>query len=306
MHAEYLSPAVTPFDDHGEVDVDAAKRHIDRILAAGIDGILLLGSSGEFFAMTDAQRRAFTEQIADHLAGRTKLLVGTGFNSADETVSASKHALDAGASGVMVIAPYYFELSRPALEDHFLRVADAVDGEVHLYNYPARTGNDIDAAMVVRLLQRAPNIVGIKDTVGDMAHTRAIIDAALAIRPGFQVYSGMDENFAHNVLAGGSGCIAALSNVRPDIVAAWVRAVREGDAEGIAAGQRVVDVLSGLYGITPQFVQTVKEAAVQAGAALTTQCRFARLPLSDEQKAAVAAILQKADAAFAGSALSRR
>lgn len=295
-NAAYLCPAVTAFHDDGSLDLDANRASWDRLVDAGIDGIVVMGSTGEFFAMEAQAKRTLIDAACEHLKGRTRLLIGTGGNSVAETVALSNHAFAKGADGVMVVSPYYFALGPEEHYQHFAQVAAGVDGPIHLYNFPARTGNDIDTALVVRLAQACDTIVGIKDTVGDMAHTRAIIDAVADVRPGFEVLSGMDENFVHNILAGGAGCIAALSNVRPRAIAAWVDAVRREDFDGIVAGQRLVDRLSQLYAVAPVFVPVLKQAMADDGVAISTACRASAAPLSDAHIASLRAIVADADA----------
>lgn len=299
-NAAYLCPVVTAFDADGNLDLDANRAAWDRLVDAGIDGIVVMGSTGEFFAMDADAKRTLVDAACEHLKGRTRLLVGTGANSVAETVALSNHAFARGADGVMVVSPYYFALGPEEHFQHFARVAAAVDGLIHLYNFPARTGNDIDVDLVVRLAEACDNVVGIKDTVGDMAHTRAIIDTMASVRPGFEVLSGMDENFVHNVLAGGAGCIAALSNVRPKEIMAWVDAVRREDVAGIVAGQRLVDRLSALYSVAPVFVPVLKQAMADGGVPITTDCRASVAPLTDAHVAALRAILADADALAAG------
>ena len=114
----------------------------------------------------------------------------------------------------MVISPYYFNLSDRAVEKFYDSLADRVHGPVLLYNFPARTGYDLKPEVILGLARRHKNIVGIKDTVGTMGHTREIIQTVKSEFPEFLVYSGFDEFFAHNVLSGGDGCIAGFPTLR--------------------------------------------------------------------------------------------
>ena len=126
----------------------------------------------------------------------------------------------------------------------------------------------------MQLARLHSNIVGMKDTVSGMDHTRELIKQVKSRAPSFAIYSGFDDNFAHNVLSGGDGCIGALSNVVPEICAAWARAFRENDLEGIAEGQRCIDRLMDLYAVRSPFLPVIKEAVRLRGLAASSAGTF--------------------------------
>lgn len=292
--AEFIVPVVTVFDERGEIDLDANVRVWEELIERGVDGILLSGSNGEFFTLSGEERARLTEAAAAVTKGRVKLIVGTGANAVAETVGLSRQALDLGADAVMVITPFYFELGHQGVVEYLCSVAGQIEGDVMLYNFPDRTGNDIDADVVRQIVTRCPNVVGIKDTVTDMGHTRAILEAVEEISPDFIVYSGFDENFAHNALAGGNGCIAALANIYPELTHAWTVALGEGDWKRVEGIQRVVDKLAGIYTVAPLFVPAVKYAMSYRGLSVRPVCRTTVLPLTGEQRGRIEAILDDA------------
>ena len=108
-----------------------------------------------------------------------------------------------------------------------------------------------------------PNIVGMKDTISGMDHTRELIKVVKSHIPTFEIYSGFDDNFAHNVMAGGNGCIGALSNVVPEICSAWVKAFRDNDMAGVAKGQQTIDRLMDLYAVLVHAGQRIAQLAAQ-------------------------------------------
>ena len=126
----------------------------------------------------------------------------------------------------------------------------------------------------MQLARLHSNIVGMKDTVSGMDHTRELIKQVKSRVPGFEIYSGFDDNFAHNVLSGGDGCIGALSNVVPELCAAWAKAFRENDLEGIAKGQRCIDRLMDLYAVRSPFLPVIKEAVRLRGIAASSAGTF--------------------------------
>lgn len=291
---EFIVPVVTVFDERGQVDLEANIQVWNGLIERGVDGILLHGSNGEFFTLSAAERTQLIEAAVAATRGKVKLIVGTGTNAVDETVALSNRALELGADAVMVITPFYFGLGHQGIVEYFCAVASQIEGDVMLYNFPARTGNDIDADAVRQIVTRCPNVVGIKDTVTDMGHTRAILEILADVAPEFIVYSGFDENFAHNSLAGGNGCIAALANIYPELTHAWAEALGVADWERVEKIQHVIDKLADVYTVAPLFVPAVKYAMSVRGLPVKPICRSTVLELTDDQKIQIEAILDNA------------
>lgn len=260
MKAAYLTPAITLFHEDGSLDFSSQAKLFDNLIENGVDGILVEGSSSEFFAMPMDQRREMAKFAIQQVNHRVKLIIGTSHMVANEIVNFSNYCLDAGADAVMILPPYYFHFGPEALLQYYDRLASQIHGPIYIYNFPDNTGYTIPAETVARVAQLHSNIVGMKDTVSGMDHTRELIKTVKSRIPSFEIYSGFDDNFAHNILAGGDGCIGALSNVVPEICAAWVRAFRENDLEGIAKGQQCIDRLMDLYAVRSPFLPVIKEA----------------------------------------------
>ena len=267
MKAAYLTPAITLFREDGSLDLESQGRLFDNLIEKGIDGILVEGSSSEFFAMPMDERREMARFAIERVDHRVKLIIGTSSMVADEIVDFSNYCLEQGADAVMILPPYYFRFGAEALLQYYDRLAGKINGPIYIYNFPANTGTSVPAETVLQLAQMHPNIVGIKDTIPGMDHTRELIKVVKSQIPGFEVYSGFDDNFAHNIMAGGDGCIAALSNVVPEICAAWVKAFRDNDLAGIAKGQQSIDRLMDLYAIRDPFLPVLKEACRLRGIA---------------------------------------
>ena len=298
--ATFYAPAVTAFGADGELHPEGNVAVWDHILGGGVDGIVLMGSTGEFFAMRPDQKRALIDLAVAHVPPRGKLIVGTSCLRADETVELSRYALDAGADAVIVISPYYFALDDTSVEAWYSEVAGNVDGDVYLYNFPARTGYDVTPAVTRNLLRRHPNVVGYKDTVTEVGHTRRLLAELLPEFPDFRVFAGFDENLHHVVTSGGAGAIGGLANLYPEICAAYVRAVDGGDAPAISVQQRRVDRLMELYAIGVPFFPLLKEGMVQRGVGLGRHSTFPHLPATPEQAAAVADLMATVEAMPAG------
>lgn len=292
--AEWITPTICVFDEDGRVDYDANARVIDHVVASGIDGIVLLGSNGEFFHLTTEEKKKLISCAREAIGGRAKLLVGTGGMSEEEAIGLTAYALKEGADAALVISPYYFKMAEEQIEGYYDAVASAADGKVMLYNFPAYTGNDVTPKIARALVERHSNIVGYKDSVPDVAHTRRVIEEVAPLAPDFAAYSGFDENFAHNVLAGGAGSIGALSNLVPEVCASWAASVREGDWLKVAEGQRLIDSLMPIYDIAAPFMPAIRYAMNLRGMGISEACRAPFMPLNDEQRAKVRLVLEQA------------
>lgn len=293
MNAAYLTPAITLFHEDGTLDLESQAKLFENLIAQGVDGILVEGSSSEFFAMPMDQRREMAKFAVETVAHRVKLIIGTSHMVADEIVNFSNYCLDAGADAVMILPPYYFHFGAEALLQYYDRLASHIHGPIYIYNFPDNTGYTIPAETVLQLARLHSNIVGMKDTIAGMDHTRELIKTVKAQIPDFEIYSGFDDNFAHNVLAGGNGCIGALSNVVPEVCAAWVKAFRANDLAGIAKGQQSIDRLMDLYAVRSPFLPVIKETAKLRGLAATSAGTFPMPNATVEDDAKILELLHR-------------
>lgn len=290
--AQFLTPVVTAFDHEGKLDHQANRNIYDFLIDGGVDGLVVMGSTGEFFAMEDAQKKELIDLVVRHVNGRTKVYIGTACMTVEDTVQLSNYALDAGADGVMIVSPYYFALSDESIEFFYDQVAEAVKGDIYLYNFPARTAHDLSPEVTLNLLRKHRNIKGFKDTVTEMGHTRKLIQTVQNEFPDFIIYSGFDENFAHNVLSGGNGCIGGLSNLFPEVFSEWVKAMNAKDLKKVADIQRVVDKMSGLYDIGTPFIPILKKAMMLRGIELQGNCQKPLIQPNEDQIEKIKAVLR--------------
>ncbi|HIS31801.1 MAG TPA: dihydrodipicolinate synthase family protein [Candidatus Limivivens intestinipullorum] len=291
MKAKWITPAVTAMDEEGHVDLEANKRIYDFLIEKGMDGILLLGSIGEFFAIPTEEKKALIREAIAHIDHRVTVYVGTNEMNFEACVELSNYALAQGADGVMVIAPYYFNLPDSAVLNFYDSLARRVNGPLLLYNFPDRTGYDLRPDLIYTLVSRHKNIVGIKDTVPTMGHTRAIIQKVKKEYPDFLVYSGFDEFFGHNVLSGGDGCVAGLSNLAPEIASGYADRARRDDLAGMREYQQKIDGLMAIYDVAPQFVPVIKKAMEVRGVPMKPYCAAPMLPATEEETKKIQEIL---------------
>ena len=173
--ANIYTPVVTAFDKERNLDIQANKNIYDHLINGGVDGIVVMGSTGEFFSMTTVQKKELIDLVTSYAGKRTKILVGTSCMRVEDTVELANYALKAGADAVMIIGPYYFTLSDASIEAFYAEAAEKIKGDIYLYNFPARTGYDLKPQVVLNLLRKHKNIIGFKDTVTEMCHTRELM-----------------------------------------------------------------------------------------------------------------------------------
>lgn len=285
---------VTPFDERGDPDLDAAEALVDRFVRAGVYGISALGSTGEFSHLNADERRRFTESLVEMVAGRVPLLIGVGATGTRETVALSRHAGEAGADGVLVVSPFYWNVGEEALYRHFAAVAQASRVPVLLYNFPMLTGLDLSPALVARLAGEQANVVGIKDTVTENRHTLDVIETVKQLRPDFTVLSGFEDQILPSVIAGGDGSVCGLSNVAPELFVELVRAARSGYLDRAAELHRRVLPLLALYTLSDPGMGAVKLAMKMLGFPITPTVRGPALPAPPEAEARIEAALKEA------------
>lgn len=203
---------VTPFDENGEIDVDAFDQLIDWHLDNGTNGLVVCGTTGETPALTGDEDAFLIERAVKRVAGRIPVIAGTGSNSTQECIKYTRKAEAIGVDAVLVVGPYYNKPTEQGMYMHFATVAEAVEVPIILYNVPGRTGSSISVDNAIKLANAYDNIVGIKEASGDLA----LFTELIARKPdGFMIYSGDDFLAASANVLGADGCISVIANVVP-------------------------------------------------------------------------------------------
>ncbi|WP_409310090.1 dihydrodipicolinate synthase family protein [Pectobacterium sp. B1J-3] len=272
MKSSYITPVVTLFDENGNLDADENLRVYDFIKDK-VTGFVVMGSTGEFFSLDMKTSKALIKLASDFNRGEMKVYAGASRMDINESIELANYAYDCGLDGVMIISPYYFRLTDEAIYYFYSKIASQTNAKIFIYNFPDRTGYSVSPELCLRLAREYPNIVGIKDTIPDTNHTTDIINTVKIEIPDFEVYAGYDNNFAHNILSGGNGCIGGLSNIVPEFFKSWVNAFTLNDLEMIANHQNQVDQLMDIYKINDPFIATFKKALEIRGIIHSTRCK---------------------------------
>ena len=225
MFAGTYTALVTPFRA-GAFDADGFRRLIEQQIAAGVDGIVPVGTTGESPTLSHDEHREVIRAAVEIAAGRCKVVGGTGSNSTAEAISLTADAAGAGADGALVVAPYYNKPSPEGLYRHFRAIAESTVLPIILYSIPGRCGIEIGVPVVARLAADCPNIIAIKEAGGSVERVSQLRQA---LPDAFEVISGDDSLTLPFISVGAVGVISVASNVAPAAVCDLVRAAREGD-----------------------------------------------------------------------------
>ena len=215
---------VTPMTETG-IDYDALGRFIEFQIENGIDGIVVMGTTGENATIEPEDQAKVIRYTVEKVAKRVPVIAGTGTNNTEHVLHNTKNACEAGADAVLVVTPYYNKATQNGLIRHFTAVADASTVPVILYNVPGRTGCNL-LPKSVAVLAEHPNIVGIKEATGNMAQ---MVEIRHLCGDKIDVYSGEDALTVAMMAMGGKGTISVLSNVAPREAVAMTDACKRGD-----------------------------------------------------------------------------
>lgn len=219
-----ITAMITPFDTKGEVDYGKLKAIVEEQVAAGVEGICAVGTTGESPTLSHEEHHKVIEKTIEFANGKLAIVAGTGANSTSEAVSLTKAVIDAGgADASLQVTPYYNKPNAEGLYRHFMTVAD-LGLPVILYNVPGRSGREIPLDVVSRLAAH-PNIVAIKEAAGSVDRVSAIKN----MLPGFTVLSGDDSLAVPMISVGAEGVISVASNVIPKEMGDMVRFAMAGD-----------------------------------------------------------------------------
>jgi 4-hydroxy-2-oxoglutarate aldolase len=230
-----LAPVATTFKPSGELDLDRFEQNLDVYARSALDGVVLLGSNGEFATLDLPERMQVIERGTSAIAGRRTVMAGTGVESTRATIEITRAAASLGVDYALVVTPHYYKTryDRQAYLSHYLAVAEASPIPVLIYVIAAYTGVDLAPGIVIEL-SKHPNIVGIKDSGGNAAKVGEILAGADS---DFAVLAG-SANFLYAALClGAKGGILALGNIAPDQCALIMHDWRNGDHDAARATQ---------------------------------------------------------------------
>jgi 4-hydroxy-tetrahydrodipicolinate synthase len=228
-----IPPMITPFDEEEKVDSKALKKMTNYLIEAGVHGVFPLGSTGENYGIDFDEKRKIIETVLEATNKRVPVYAGTGAITTKESVRLTEIATEIGVDALSVITPYFISPNEEELYEHYKEIASSTDLPIILYNNPGRTGIDLSLDLIVRLGQ-IDNIIGIKDSSGDMTKAAEIIR-----RTGrdFSVLSGRDTLIYGFLAYGGHGSVAATANIVPELVVSIYELYQKGEYQASLEAQ---------------------------------------------------------------------
>jgi 4-hydroxy-2-oxoglutarate aldolase len=220
-------PVTTPFNQRGDVDYEALASNIERYNATGLAGYVALGSNGEAVHLTVDERRRVLETVKRAAKSEHTIIGGVNELSTRAAIESSQAAADCGADAVLVVTPYYYKsrMTQEALASHFTEVAEHSPVPVLIYNFPQSTGVVIESATVAALAAH-PNIIGLKDSAGNMG---AISETIRLVPDGFAVMTGNGGILYPSLMMGATGAILGVACAAPRVCVEIYDAARAGD-----------------------------------------------------------------------------
>ena len=276
----------TPFTED-DVNYEEFGRLFEDQIKAGVDAIIVRGTTGESSTMTDSEKKKLIKYAIDKNAGRIKVIIGTGGNNTFKAIEVSQYAEEAGADGLLLVTPYYNKTTQEGLVAHYKKIADSVSLPIILYNVPSRTGVNILPETCLEL-SKIENIVGIKEASGDISQVAKI---AHLCGENLDIYSGNDDQVIPILSLGGKGVISVLSNVMPEYTVEMVNSYFNGDmAQASKMQVEAIDMIDALFcEVNPI---PVKYALNKKGYNFGTP-RLPLIELSDKGKEKVDKVLKK-------------
>ncbi len=231
-----IPPIITPIDENERIDEAKLRKQVNFVIGGGVHGILAFGSNGEFYMVDDDEQERGLKIIIDEAKGRVPVYMGIGAIKTRKCVQIAKMAAMAGAFGISVLQPMFLKPTEEELFLHFKTIAESVpELPMLLYNNPGRTGYSMSAGLVLKLAERVKNIVGMKDSSGDMTLTSELIRITRHL--GFKVFGGKDTLIFGALVHGGAGAVCTTANMFPELVCAVYEKFVAGDLAGSLEAQ---------------------------------------------------------------------
>jgi 4-hydroxy-tetrahydrodipicolinate synthase len=269
-----LSVAITTPFLNGQVDYDRLREQVEFQIAAGTTGIVPVGTTGESPTLSHDEHDRVITEVIQCVAGRAKVMAGTGSNSTAEALRLTKRAAAEGADATLQVAPYYNKPTQEGFFQHFKAVAEQVDIPVCVYNIPGRTGKEIDVETIQRLAD-IPGITMVKEATGKLDQCSAIVGTT-----NLTVLCGDDSLTLPMMSVGAEGVVSVVGNLVPSVMIELVKAASAGDyASAQRLHHRLFKLCSNMLGLSTNPIPV--KAAMQMVGRDTGELRLPMTPLDD-------------------------
>ena len=282
-----LTAMVTPFNEDGSVNCEAAADFAEWLLANGSDGLVVEGSTGEAATMFMDEKIEVLKAVVERVNGRAPVIVGAGTNCTASTIELVNAVEACGVDGLLVVGPYYNKPTQEGYYQHFAAVAKSTTLPIIVYNVPGRTGSNIEPKTIARLAAEFPNIVAVKEAAGNVAQTAELFRV---LPENVTIYSGDDGLVLPFMSVGARGVISVLGNIGGQMLQDVMQLYSEGKvAEAAELNKKLVPLANSLFiesNPIPVKYAVTKVTGINAGAP-----RLPLTPISEAGKEKLDAVL---------------
>ncbi len=269
---------VTPMREDGNrlnhaINFDALRELVDYVIKGGVNGIVVSGCTGHAASLTAAEQVDLIEKSME-MAGRVQFIAGDGSNCTREAIDLAKKIEDVGVKTHLQISPYQNKPTQEGLYQHYAAIANAIEGEIIVYNVPGRTGKNVEPETVARLAKEFSSIIAVKEASGNLQQIKKVIELTRDFK--FDVISGDDPLTLEIIKAGGTGCISVAANIAPKQTSKMISLALQGKFD---KAKKEDDALRELYRVL--FIETNPCPAHYALRKLGIAVGVPRLPLVD-------------------------
>jgi 4-hydroxy-tetrahydrodipicolinate synthase len=276
-----IPPVATPMQENEDLDLPRLRWFLDHLITEGVHGVFVLGTNSEFYALDEREKQEVIATAVAHVDRRVPVYAGTGAESTREALRLTRLAEREGADGVSVITPYFISPTQQEIYDHYRKIAESTSLPVILYNNPATCGGlKIDVDTVARLAELS-NVLGIKDSSGDLQNTNEYVRV---VPQRFAVLQGRDTLIYPSLICGARGAVPASANVAPALCARVYEAFLEGENDDAMKAQLQLNLVRMSLGLATA-PGGVKAALALLGAPIgPSRSPVSPLPAAQKQK----------------------
>jgi 4-hydroxy-tetrahydrodipicolinate synthase len=230
---------LNPFTKDGEIDKTAMKQSIDFVINHGVHGLVFLGSTGEFPYIQMKDKKRIVDIAVDVTNGKLPVIIGSSAFGLEDVLELSQYSQNAGADGLMIAVPIYYQLSTESIFNHYETIASKIDLPILLYNFPATTHLEMTPDIVIKLAE-IDKVIGIKESIRDLKQVEAVIKG---VKKPFSTFVGGSVYLLDALKMGGAGAADPLANLLPEYVVAVYNAFREGNLRKAEEAKKKLDSL---------------------------------------------------------------
>ena len=271
---------MTSFDSEGNLDIEKTGEFVDYMADTGLHGLFVAGTAGEGPKLSVDEKKTLIRATVEKANGRVAVLGGAGGVATRDSLEVAKYARDVGADAVVLLPPYYYHPSKSALFEHYSNVASKVDLPVYLYNLPSFVGYTLDVDLVSQIAGECSNVIGVKDSGGNLSYS---IDLIAAVRGKASVFQGIEALFLSSLIMGAKGAVVSDANVAPKLVLSIFEAFKKGDLRRAVDDQFKLALLDRVLS-SDDFISYTKEALKLLGMPIGTCRKPCSTVTSDESK----------------------